>query len=61
MKSFVVAVALLLPGVVRAETPEAQGLAIAQAIRAKASGYGDQVVSIEMKLENGSGQSAGSL
>ncbi len=58
MKSFVVAVALLLPGVVRAETPEAQGLAIAQAIRAKASGYGDQVVSIEMKLENGSGQSA---
>lgn len=58
MKSVIAVLCTLLPALAYAQDPETEGLAIAQAVAAKAAGYGDQVVSIEMKLENGGGQSA---
>ena len=58
MRPIALAILVVLPSAASAADPEAEGMAIAQAIRAKAAGYGDQVVSIEMKLENSSGQSA---
>jgi outer membrane lipoprotein-sorting protein len=48
---------LSVPAVAHASA-EGEGRAIAEAIQAKASGYGDQVVAIEMELKNAGGDSA---